>query len=196
MVVKDLVPRHSLYLSNLDTKIKTSELKDLLYALFCQYGLISNIYASKKSSMRGQAFITFCKISDSAKAKRALNGAMFCGKSLKVDFTKNDAKIVTKYKNLYESKEAPKALNINAQNLTKTSATLFVSNLPENILPQTLHALFSPYRGFKEIRQIPGNARIAFAEYSSDSEAAMVKETLQAFKIAEGHAIKIEFSKK
>ena len=148
--------------------------------------------------MRGQAYITFCKIEDSAKAKRALNGFSFCGKTLKIDFTKKDAKIVTKYKAMHGSKETAtkSAVSVTGPGqISKTSATLFVSNLPSNITMEALYALFSPYRGFKEARQAAGNNNIAFIEFRTDTDAASVKDTLQSYKIDGQSEIKIEFAK-
>jgi len=40
---------------NLDQKINKYELKKLIYSCFSPYGLINNIYATKRPGLKGQA---------------------------------------------------------------------------------------------------------------------------------------------
>ncbi|MEN2496686.1 MAG: hypothetical protein MHMPM18_001175 [Marteilia pararefringens] len=199
----DNIPRHSLYLSNLNEKIKKTELKQLLYSIFSPYGLIADIYSSRHPSKKGQAFIIFCNISEAAKAKRALNGANFLGKDLKIEFTKSDSKIVAKYRNKYENKNmsaknfiSNQILNEKAADLIKKpNSILFISNLPNDTKESTLHEIFSNNDGFVELRFKEENPGIAFVEFLNDTFAAQVMENMQGFKITEQNELQIEFSK-
>ncbi|MES1902290.1 MAG: hypothetical protein MHPSP_000894 [Paramarteilia canceri] len=143
----DSVPRNTLYISNLDTKIKKNEMKSLLYGFFSPFGLIADIYFSRKPQMRGQAFIIFCDIVEASKAKRAMNGMSMLGRTLKIDFTTNESKIVSKTKMKVDnnsSQSVQKPVNISQQySIDKTSCTLFVTNIPEDTLEEKLHEIFS-----------------------------------------------------
>jgi U2 small nuclear ribonucleoprotein B'' len=47
-------PNHTLYINNINEKIKKNVLKKLLYMLFSQYGKVVQIVACKGINMRGQ----------------------------------------------------------------------------------------------------------------------------------------------
>lgn len=59
----DIRPSHTIYVNNLNEKVKKDELKKSLYAIFSQFGHIMDIVALKTLKMRGQAFIIFKEIS-------------------------------------------------------------------------------------------------------------------------------------
>lgn len=84
-----LQPNQTLYVNNLNTKIKKPELKRMLYALFSPYGQILSIVASKTEKARGQAFIVYKELSSAVVAMRALQGYPFYDKSLRIQFAKS-----------------------------------------------------------------------------------------------------------
>ena len=79
-------PIPTLYISNLNTRIKKPELKRLLHALFSPHGQILSIVALKTGQMRGQAFVVFKDLSSAVVAMRALQGYPFFDKSLRIQF--------------------------------------------------------------------------------------------------------------
>lgn len=83
-----LQPNQTLYVNNLNTKIKKLELKRMLYALFSPHGQILSIVASKTEKARGQAFIVYKELSSAVVAMRALQGYPFYDKSLRIQFAK------------------------------------------------------------------------------------------------------------
>ncbi|KAH6587896.1 hypothetical protein BASA61_006159 [Batrachochytrium salamandrivorans] len=50
-------PGQSLYINNLNDRIKKKELRESLYYLFSQYGRVIDVVALKTMKMRGQAFV-------------------------------------------------------------------------------------------------------------------------------------------
>jgi U2 small nuclear ribonucleoprotein B'' len=50
----DIRPSHTIYINNLNEKVKKDELKKSLYAIFSQFGQILDIVALKTLKMRGQ----------------------------------------------------------------------------------------------------------------------------------------------
>ena len=55
----DVRPNHTVYINNLNEKIKKDDLKKSLYAIFSQFGQILDIVALKTLKMRGQAFVIY-----------------------------------------------------------------------------------------------------------------------------------------
>jgi len=143
--------------------------------------------------------VIFCNLEDAAKARRALNGSNFLNKPIKVDFTKNDANLVQKYKSKFGGGSGAKnAANIAnqvknaAKRIAKTSGTLLVTNLPDDVLDSHLHMLFSPHDGFKELKLSTSTPKTATIEYVDDTSAAKVKEQLNGHEI-NGSQIIVDF---
>ena len=86
--LQQLQPNQTLYINNLNTRIKKRDLKRLLYALCSPHGQILSIVASKTPKMRGQAFIVFKETSSAVVAMRALQGYPFLEKSLRIQFAR------------------------------------------------------------------------------------------------------------
>uniref|UniRef100_A0A8I3PR07 RRM domain-containing protein n=1 Tax=Canis lupus familiaris TaxID=9615 RepID=A0A8I3PR07_CANLF len=73
----DIRPNHTIYINNMNDKIKKEELKRSLYALFSQFGHVVDIVALKTMKMRGQAFVIFKELGSSTNALRQLQGFPF-----------------------------------------------------------------------------------------------------------------------
>ena len=60
----EILPSQTLYIKNINEKIKVDNLKKLLYMLFRQHGKIVEIHASKGIARRGQVilYISFAEI--------------------------------------------------------------------------------------------------------------------------------------
>ncbi|GAB0187725.1 U2 small nuclear ribonucleoprotein B'' [Grus japonensis] len=78
----DIRPNHTIYINNINDKIKKEELKRSLYALFSQFGHVVDIVALKTMKMRGQAFVIFKELGSSTNALRQLQGFPFYGKPM------------------------------------------------------------------------------------------------------------------
>lgn len=82
----DIRPNHTIYINNLNEKIKKEELKKSLYAIFSQFGQILEIVALKTLKMRGQAFVIFKEISSATVALRSMQGFPFYDKPMVNNF--------------------------------------------------------------------------------------------------------------
>lgn len=98
----DTRPNHTIYINNLNEKIKKDgkiscknskfflfqlifsviDLKKSLYAIFSQFGQILDIVAMKGIKMNGQAFVIFKDITSSTNALRAMQGFPFYDKPM------------------------------------------------------------------------------------------------------------------
>ncbi|XP_046561451.1 U1 small nuclear ribonucleoprotein A-like isoform X2 [Haliotis rubra] len=215
-------PNHTVYINNLNEKIKKDELKKSLYAIFSQFGQILDIVALKTLKMRGQAFVIFKDINRAANAMRSMQGFPFYDKPMRIQFSKRDSHVIAKMKGTYveeprrkkDDDEAPRKKKKTQQmNPTPSSTSapaapstaipeqppnqiLFITNLPEETNEMMLSMLFNQFPGFKEVRLVPGRHDIAFVEFETDVQAGAAKEALQGFKITPSNAMKISYAKK
>ncbi|EDW82491.1 uncharacterized protein Dwil_GK25839 [Drosophila willistoni] len=215
----DVRPNQTIYINNLNEKIKKEELKKSLYAIFSQFGQILDIVALKTLKMRGQAFVIFKEIGSASNALRTMQGFPFYDKPMRIAYSKSDSDIVAKLKGTF--KERPKKVKVtkvvpgtddkkdkrkkpasteNAAPSTQTeqppNQILFLTNLPEETNEMMLSMLFNQFPGFKEVRLVPNRHDIAFVEFTTELQSNAAKEALQGFKITPTHAMKITFAKK
>jgi U1 small nuclear ribonucleoprotein A len=58
----DLRPNHTIYVQNLNEKVKKEELRKAVYMLMSQFGQVLDVVALKTMKMRGQCFVVFKEI--------------------------------------------------------------------------------------------------------------------------------------
>jgi len=211
-------PNHTIYINNLNEKIKKEDLKKSLYAIFSQFGQIVDIVALKTLKMRGQAFVIFKEISSSTNALRSMQGFPFYDKPMKIAYSKTDSDVIAKMKGTFQErpKKAPvdkkkgkkgKAAGPGGAGFPSSGATqgvdnappnqiLFLTNLPQETNEMMLSMLFNQFPGFKEVRLVPGRHDIAFVEFENEMQSAAARDALQGFKITPTTAMKISFAKK
>ncbi|KDQ17346.1 hypothetical protein BOTBODRAFT_30171 [Botryobasidium botryosum FD-172 SS1] len=84
-------PNPTLYLKNLNEKVKKEELRTQLYALFSSYGNILDIVAQRGLKMKGQAFIVFRDLASATSAMRGLDGERFYDKQLHIEYARTQS---------------------------------------------------------------------------------------------------------
>ncbi|PWN53381.1 hypothetical protein IE53DRAFT_384137 [Violaceomyces palustris] len=85
-------PNTSIYVKNINTKIKKPELRRQLYSLFATYGKVLDVVATRAEGMRGQAFVVFKDLQSATAAMRGLDGFEFYDKPLSIDYAKSKSK--------------------------------------------------------------------------------------------------------
>jgi len=90
----DIPPNQTLYVNNLNEKIKVPELKGCLTEIFGNYGEVIDIIAKGTLKKKGQAFVVFRDISCATNAMRALQGFVFLDKPMKINYSKTKSDIV------------------------------------------------------------------------------------------------------
>nr|XP_039260532.1 U1 small nuclear ribonucleoprotein A-like [Styela clava] len=121
----DIKPSNTVYVNNLNEKVKKEELKKSLYAIFSQFGQILDIVALKTLKMRGQAFVIFKEISSASNAIRSMQGFPFYDKPMRIAYSKKDSDIIAKLKGTFQ--ERPKKKK---KKETKSKAKKGASNGP------------------------------------------------------------------
>ncbi|KAI0729329.1 RNA-binding domain-containing protein [Fomitopsis betulina] len=81
-------PNATLYVHNLNEKVKKQELRTQLHALFTTYGRVVDIVAMKGTKMRGQAFLVFADLAGATAALRACEGIVFYDKPMRIEYAK------------------------------------------------------------------------------------------------------------
>ncbi|XP_066553032.1 U2 small nuclear ribonucleoprotein B'' [Amia ocellicauda] len=219
----DIRPSHTIYINNINDKIKKEELKRSLYALFSQFGQVVDIVALKTMKMRGQAFVVFKELGSATNALRQLQGFPFYDKPMRIQYAKTDSDVISKMRGTFgdkdKKKDKKKKTQEQAGNAAKkpTQAStnmqsnapqaqqapdnppnyiLFLDNLPEETNEMMLSMLFNQFPGFKEVRLVPGRHDIAFVEFESEGQAGAARDALQGFRITSTNAMKITYAKK
>ncbi|XP_078077308.1 U2 small nuclear ribonucleoprotein B'' [Mustelus asterias] len=108
MQAMDIRPNQTIYINNVNDKVKKEELKRALYALFSQFGQIIDIVALKTMKMRGQAFVIFKEITCATSALRQLQGFPFYGKPMRIQYAKTDSDVISKMRGTFADKEKKK----------------------------------------------------------------------------------------
>lgn len=99
---------HTLYVQNINDKIKPDNLKKSLYLLFSTVGEVIDIHQHLKAKFRGQAWVVFKTSKDANRAKSLLDGTAFYGKPLKIVESKNKSDIISKADGTYASRAQSK----------------------------------------------------------------------------------------
>lgn len=102
---------HTIYVNNLNEKIKKDELKKSLYAIFSQFGTILDIIARKTLKTKGQAFVIFKDVNSATNALRSMQGFPFYDKPMRIQFAKKDSDAIAKMKGTFV--ERPKKIYVN-----------------------------------------------------------------------------------
>jgi len=171
-----------------------AELKKGIYHVFSQFGDILEVQLKKTYKMRGQAWVIFSEVQGASRAMREMQGFMFFGKPMRVNFAKQKSDVISKADGSFvarpKRKTSEEAQPKHVQNKRKQGADgakgqtdqqgaapmavetapeppnriLFVQNLPEEATQQMLSLLFGQVQGYTEVRLVTGKKGIAFVE--------------------------------
>jgi U2 small nuclear ribonucleoprotein B'' len=171
-MTEDAPPNHTIYIKNLNDKIKQDRLKQSLYASFSPHGKILEIVMGKARKLRGQAWITFDDITMASNALRSMNGTVFFEKTLVIQFAKDKADVIARREGTFKPREKRKRDETKQETTTTTTTStkkssskttgpppsmhqnlpnkiLFLQELPESCNNEMLSVLFQQYHGFK-----------------------------------------------
>lgn len=94
-------PNNTLYLSNIDWKIKKPLLRRALYSLMTRHGKVLEIIALRKDGLRGQAFVVFEDVQAATAALNREQGFAFFGKDLKLAYAREKSDRISKRDGTY-----------------------------------------------------------------------------------------------
>jgi RNA recognition motif-containing protein len=211
-----IAPNQTVYINNLNEKIKKDALKKSIYSVFSQFGKIVDVVCCRGLKLRGQAWVVFADVGAATNALRQMQGFPFYDKPMRIAFAKSKSDMVAKAAGTFKPREkrkreelvaaphAAKAITEHAAPPPKVSKpsnappsnVLFASNLPEDCSDMMLGILFQQYAGFKEVRMVPGNKGIAFVEFVDETNASLALQGLDGFKLTPADALSLVFAKR
>ncbi|KAG7653356.1 RNA recognition motif domain [Arabidopsis suecica] len=105
MLTADIPPNQSIYIKNINEKIKKEELKRSLYCLFSHFGRILDVVALKTPKLRGQAWVVFTEVTAASNAVRQMQNFPFYDKPMRIQYAKSTSDYVTKAQGTFVPKE-------------------------------------------------------------------------------------------
>ena len=96
-------PCATVYVQNLNERIKIADIKDSLFQLFSNVGEVHEVHAKKNIKMRGQAFVVAADEEAAETMIKDLRGHMFYGKPLRLNFAKDDSDFNAKMKGTFDA---------------------------------------------------------------------------------------------
>ncbi|KAM4019135.1 U1 small nuclear ribonucleoprotein A [Anomaloglossus baeobatrachus] len=130
MAVQETRPNNTIYINNLNEKIKKDELKKSLYAIFSQFGQILDILVSRSLKMRGQAFVIFKEVSSATNALRSMQGFPFYDKPMRIQYAKSDSDIIAKMKGTFVERDRKRQEKRKVKGLEAAAAKKIVPGAP------------------------------------------------------------------
>lgn len=213
-------PNATLYIKNIDWKIKKGLLKRALHSLFSRHGKVLEIIVLRKDGLRGQAFVIMDDVQSATAAMQAEQGFTFFGKDMVIEYAraksdriaKRDGDYIPKAKRQKVAKqeaagqpeEAPvveeegkietfEPANVAPVDASPPSKLLLAQNLPAECNELMLGMLFQQYAGYKEVR-IP-RPGLAFVEFESEPHATVAKKALDGFKLTPQDVLQLMYGK-
>lgn len=106
---QNIQPNQTIYINNINERIKKEELRKSLYAMFSQFGTVLDVVALKTLSMRGQAFVVFRDIPSATNAMRAMQNFPFYDKPMRIQYARKPSDIISKLNGTFveESRKRP-----------------------------------------------------------------------------------------
>ncbi|KAM7501204.1 hypothetical protein LguiB_000108 [Lonicera macranthoides] len=101
-------PNNTIYINNLNEKIKLDELKKSLHAVFTQFGKILEILAFKTLKHKGQAWVVFEDVSSATNALRQMQGFPFYDKPMRIQYAKTKSDVIAKADGTFVPRERRK----------------------------------------------------------------------------------------
>ncbi|KAI7956793.1 hypothetical protein MJO28_003888 [Puccinia striiformis f. sp. tritici] len=84
----------TVYLNNLNEKVKLPALKQTLQNLLKNFGPVLDVVTHRSVQMRGQAFVAFANQEVAAKAVKEVKGFLLYGKPIEIAFTQSPASCI------------------------------------------------------------------------------------------------------
>ncbi|XP_058738858.1 U1 small nuclear ribonucleoprotein A [Vicia villosa] len=98
----------TIYINNLNEKIKIEELKKSLHAVFSQFGKILEVLAFKLLKHKGQAWVVFEDVTSASNALRQMQGFPFYDKPMRIQYARTKSDIIAKADGTFVPREKRK----------------------------------------------------------------------------------------
>jgi hypothetical protein len=220
----DVPPSETLYLNNLNSRIKEKVWKPFLHKMFSTIGSCEIIVMSSLRR-RGQAWVVYGDVNLAETAMKTFQGELVYGKKMRISFSRNMSDITRSKRGLAPrdktsreaaledpsskrarveetvidsffstSVSAPKA-TVPSQTHNPPNKVLFVENISESTTSEQLSLLFSRFKGFLEARIIPGRG-VAFVEFIDEFVSQVPLTRMHGHEMEPGRLLIVSNAKK
>lgn len=153
-------PQATLYVRNLNEKLKPSVISEALLTIFSQFGKVIDIKYKKHIRHRGQAFVSFETSEIATEAMIKSQGFPLFEKPMDIQYAREPSFAVTalKGKNTLANHKRNREEKVKTEPVKKPKMTqedhlppnriLFIQNLAPTVTSQVLVQMFSQYLGF------------------------------------------------
>lgn len=212
-------PNATLYIKNIDWKIKKGLLRRALYSLFSRHGKVLDIITLRKDGLRGQAFVIMNDVQSATAALQAEQGFTFFGKDMVIEYARSKSDQISKRDGDYVPKakrqKVAKAVEENdaaeeeepekeetevlapgnhaVADASPPSRMLLAQDLPGECNEMMLRMLFQQYAGYKEVRM--PRAGLAFIEFDDEALATVALKALNGFKLSPQESLHLSYGK-
>lgn len=196
-------PNNTIYVNNINEKLKREELMQSLRHVFGQFGKILDITCyTKILKAKGQAFIVFDKLESATKALTEMQNFMFYNKPIRVSYAKTKSDVIAKREGTYKQRQKrPREKKVKGEPSAKKPKTeavprvkktniLIVSNLPQDANQTMVTMLFRKYPGFHSVTD-PAHGQCQ-VKFDTDYNASRAMGAMQGFKFFNN--VKLEIS--
>uniref|UniRef100_A0A452Y1A6 RRM domain-containing protein n=1 Tax=Aegilops tauschii subsp. strangulata TaxID=200361 RepID=A0A452Y1A6_AEGTS len=101
-------PNVTIYINNLNEKIKLEALKKSLNAVFSQFGKIIEVLAFKTLKHKGQAWVVFEDVASATEALKRMQDFPFYDKPMKIQYAKTKSDVIAKADGTFVPREKRK----------------------------------------------------------------------------------------
>ncbi|GLU16827.1 hypothetical protein SLE2022_332410 [Rubroshorea leprosula] len=196
---EEISPNMTLYINNLNEKIKIDQLKKSLHAVFSQFGKILDVLAFKTLKHKGQAWVVFEDVNSAKNALRQMQGFPFYDKEMRIQYAKTKSDIIAKADGTFVPREKRKrheekggkkrkeqqdpnqvAVGLNPAYASAYGGTPALSQIPYPGARPTIPEAPAPPNNILFIQNLPHDAtammlQMLFSQYPGFKEVRMVE---------------------
>lgn len=215
-VTSDIPPNQTLYINNLNEKVKKAALKKALLAVFSPFGKVIDIVACKTARLRGQAWVVYENAAAATNALRQMQGTPLYDKPMRIQFAKAKSDAAAKQEGTLtgvkrkrdddDTEGAPTAKRTYTGEATMIPAPpaaraavahsiLLVTGLTADATEEVVRQLFGKFAGLKEVRMIADRG-MAFVEYDTEAAATPALQGLNNFRVSASCVLAVNYAKK
>ena len=97
----DVPPSPTVYVRNLNERVKPAQMKATLYYAFGRYGRILDVVVAARRACRGQAWVVFQDVACATNALRQMQGVNIYGNKVDIKFAKGKSDATAKYEGTF-----------------------------------------------------------------------------------------------
>eukprot|EP00462_Mataza_sp_D1_P020757 CAMPEP_0175139408 /NCGR_PEP_ID=MMETSP0087-20121206/10883_1 /TAXON_ID=136419 /ORGANISM="Unknown Unknown, Strain D1" /LENGTH=228 /DNA_ID=CAMNT_0016422409 /DNA_START=41 /DNA_END=727 /DNA_ORIENTATION=+ len=177
MSFASIPPNPTIYLSNLNEKLKKDVLKQQLYLMFSTFGNVLEIHVYRTDKLRGQAWVVYDSLAGATKALRESQGFEFFGKSIKASYAKKKSDIFAKLDGTYKPKKFNK-LGAKEEPEPEKKEPKKADRKMERIVPKAFNQVSSTT---KEVEENPPNRILFLENLPEETETMMLAVLFQQY---------------